>query len=108
MKVYSQNSVFYGSAWTWNDRRQAYYFHQFDKGQPDLNFRNQAVVDEMKNVLRFWLDKGAAGFRVDAVNHLFEIADLRDEPIDNPSDPLAYGYTRKDYTKDLVRKKIIN
>lgn len=61
------------------------------------------VVEEMKNVLRFWLDKGASGFRVDAVNHLFEYEDLRDEPIDNPEDPLAYGYTRKDYTKDLVR-----
>jgi len=95
------NSVFYGSAWTWNEQRQAFYLHQFDKSQPDLNFRNQAVVDEMKNVLRFWLDKGASGFRVDAVNHLFEVEDLRDEPIDNPSDPLSYGYTRKDYTKDL-------
>lgn len=58
----------------------------------------------MKKVLRFWLDLGASGFRVDAVNHLFEYADLRNEPIDDPRDPLAYGYTRKDYTKDLVRK----
>lgn len=99
-----QNSVFYGHAWTWNEQRGAFYFHQFDKSQPDLNYRNQDVVDEMKRVLRFWLDRGAAGFRVDAVNHLFEYADLRDEPIDNPGDPLAYGYTHKDYTKDLVRK----
>ncbi|XP_037024758.1 maltase 2-like [Bradysia coprophila] len=95
------NSVFYGSAWTWNDQRQAFYLHQFDKSQPDLNFRHQAVVDEMKNVLRFWLDKGASGFRVDAVSHLLEDAELRDEPIDNSNDPLAYDYTRKDYTKDL-------
>lgn len=77
--------------------------HQFDKSQPDLNFRHQPVVEEMKNVLRFWLDKGASGFRVDAVSHLFEVADFRDEPIDNPEDPLSYAYTRKDYTKDLVR-----
>lgn len=77
--------------------------HQFDKSQPDLNFRHQAVVDEMKNVLRFWLDKGASGFRVDAVSHLVEDEDLRDEPIDNSNDPLSYDYTRKDYTKDLVR-----
>lgn len=57
----------------------------------------------MKNVLRFWLEKGASGFRVDAVNHLFEVEDLRDEPIDNPEDNLSYGYTHKHYTKDLVR-----
>lgn len=99
-----QNSVFYGSAWTWNEQRQAFYFHQFDKSQPDLNFRNPVVVDEMKNVLKFWLDKGASGFRVDAVNHLFEETHLLDEPIDNPNDPLSYGYTHKVYTKDLVRK----
>lgn len=68
-----------------------------------MNFRHQPVVDQMKDVLRFWLGKGAYGFRVDAVNHLFEVADFRDEPIDNPSDPLAYGYTKKEFTKDLVR-----
>ncbi|KAJ6650164.1 Maltase 2 [Pseudolycoriella hygida] len=95
------NSVFYGSAWTWHDQRKAFYLHQFDKSQPDLNFRHQPVVDEMKNVLRFWMDKGASGFRVDAVNHLFEVEDFRDEPIDNEGDPLDYGYTKKDYTKDL-------
>lgn len=42
---------------------------------------------------------------MDAVNHLFEYEDLRDEPIDNPDDPLSYGYTQKDYTKDLVSSK---
>lgn len=41
--------------------------------QPDLNYRNPAVVDEMKNVLRYWLDKGVAGFRIDAVTEFFEI-----------------------------------
>lgn len=67
-----------------------------------MNFRHHQVVDEMKNVLQFWLDKGASGFRVDAVSHLFEAEDFRDEPIDNPADPLDYAYTRKDNTKDLV------
>lgn len=100
--------MFYGPAWTWNERRQQYYFHQFAKEQPDLNYRNPQVVEEMKNVLRFWLGKGAAGFRVDAVNHLFEVEDFRDEPRDYwTDDENSYGYTHKDYTKDLVRSYVI-
>lgn len=56
----------------------------------------------MKNVLRFWLKKGADGFRIDAVNHLFEVEDLRDEPLTGwTKDPYDYGYTHHDYTKDL-------
>lgn len=51
-------SVFRGSAWKWMESRQAYYLHQFLESQPDLNYRNPMVVDEMKNILRFWLDKG--------------------------------------------------
>lgn len=56
----------------------------------------------MKEVLRFWLAKGAGGFRVDAVNHLFELEDLRDEPLSGwTSDPFSYAYTHHHYTKDL-------
>lgn len=56
----------------------------------------------MKNVLRFWLKKGAGGFRIDAMNHLFEIADLKDEPLTNhTTDPHSYDYTQHIYTKDL-------
>lgn len=95
-----QNSVFGGSAWTWNTVRNQYYFHQFGDFQPDLNFRNPAVIAEMNNILTYWLGKGAAGFRVDAVNHIIEDALLRNEPIDNPSDSTVYGYTLKYYTKD--------
>uniref|UniRef100_A0A182MUP2 alpha-glucosidase n=1 Tax=Anopheles culicifacies TaxID=139723 RepID=A0A182MUP2_9DIPT len=94
-------SVFYGSAWEWSDLRGEYYLHQFAKGQPDLNYRNPAVVAEFDEVLRYWMQRGAAGFRVDAINHMFEHPDLIDEPINNPSDPNDYGYTHHIYTKDL-------
>lgn len=67
-----------------------------------MNYRHQPVIDEMKKILQFWLEKGAYGFRLDAVNHLFEVEDLRDEPINDPSDLLAYEYTHKHYTMDLV------
>lgn len=99
-------SVFYGSAWTWHEVRQQYYFHQFTKHQPDLNFRNPLVVAQMENVLKFWLSKGVDGFRVDAVNHMFEDEELRDEPLSNKtSDPNDYEYTLHYYTTNLPESK---
>ncbi|XP_055604915.1 maltase 1-like [Uranotaenia lowii] len=95
-------SVFYGSAWEWSSVRKEYYLHQFEVGQPDLNFRNPAVIAEFDEILRFWMGKGAAGFRVDAVNHMFEDDQFRDEPIADPSDPLSYGYTNHMYTNNLL------
>lgn len=96
-------SMFYGAAWTWNPEREQYYLHQFAKEQPDLNYRNPRVVEEMKNVIRFWLKKGASGFRVDAINHLFEAADLRNEPLSGiTDDPKAYKYTLHHATRDQV------
>lgn len=64
-------SVFNTRAWTWNDKRQQYYLHQFASAQPDLNFREPRVVEAMKDVLTFWLDQGADGFRIDAINHQY-------------------------------------
>lgn len=57
--------------------------HQFYKEQPDLNFRNPNVKAELDNVLRFWSGKGIAGFRMDAVSHLFEDASLTEGPNDS-------------------------
>ncbi|XP_053664378.1 maltase 1-like [Anopheles marshallii] len=96
------NSVFYGSAWEWSEIRQEYYLHQFEVGQPDLNFRNPKVVEEFDEILRFWMERGASGFRVDAINHMFEDDLFRDEPINDPSDPLSYGYTHHIYTNNLL------
>ncbi|XP_058816112.1 maltase 2-like [Topomyia yanbarensis] len=95
-------SVFYGSAWTFHPGRGQYYLHQFTKEQPDLNFRNPAVVERMNDVMRYWLAKGVAGFRIDAVNHLYEVEDFRDEPeTGTDRDPLSYGFTHHYYTKDM-------
>lgn len=85
-------SVFRGPGWTWSEVRQEWYFHAFLKEQPDLNYRNPVVVEEMKNVLRFWLKRGVSGFRIDAVPYLFEIgADangyLPDEPLTGSTCP---------------------
>jgi len=95
-------SVFYGSAWTYHPGRKQFYLHQFTKEQPDLNFRSEKVVEEMKEILRFWLAKGVSGFRVDAVNHLFEDEDLQDEPVSNKTDDSkAYDYLEHTLTTDL-------
>ncbi|EDW75865.1 maltase B2 [Drosophila willistoni] len=95
-------SVFYGSAWEWHEGRQQFYLHQFTKEQPDLNFRNPLVVRAMDDIMLYWLNKGVAGFRIDAVNHLFESEKLEDEPLSGKSqDPLSYDYSKHIYTKDL-------
>ncbi|XP_035789993.1 maltase A3-like [Anopheles albimanus] len=94
-------AAWYGSAWEWNEERGQFYLHQFHKKQPDLNYRNPAVVEAMKDVLRFWLDQGVDGFRVDAVPWLFETEGFPDEPISGDSDdPLSQNYLRHIYTLD--------
>jgi maltose alpha-D-glucosyltransferase/alpha-amylase len=60
------------SNWTWDEEAGAYYWHRFFSHQPDLNFENPAVQDAMIEVLRFWLDLGIDGFRLDAIPYLFE------------------------------------
>ena len=60
------------SNWTWDDEAQAYYWHRFYSHQPDLNFDNPEVLDEVLSVMRFWLDLGIDGLRLDAVPYLVE------------------------------------
>ncbi len=77
-------SIFGGSAWEWDEATGQYYYHAFLKEQPDLNWRNPEVLDAMLDVIRFWLDRGADGFRIDVVWHLIKDALFRD----NPSNPV--------------------
>ena len=73
-------SIFGGSAWEWDAGRQQYYLHNFLISQPDLNFHHPEVQDAMLDVVRFWLDRGVDGFRLDTVNFYFHDAELRDNP----------------------------
>ncbi|MES2703892.1 MAG: alpha-amylase family glycosyl hydrolase [Bacteroidota bacterium] len=73
-------SVFGGSAWEWDENTQQYYYHAFLTAQPDLNFRNPDVVEAMKDIMRFWLDRGVDGFRVDVMWHMIKDELLRDNP----------------------------
>ena len=76
-------SAFGGPAWAWDELTGQYYYHAFLPCQPDLNWRNPDVVGAMLDVMRYWLDEGVDGFRVDAIHHLIEDEGLTDNPI-NP------------------------
>ena len=74
-------SAFGGSAWELDKMTNQYYYHAFDEDQPDLNWRNPEVKKEMFGIMKFWLDHGVDGLRVDAVDYLIEDKGLEDEPI---------------------------
>lgn len=76
-------SHFGGPAWEWDDATKQYYYHSFLKEQPDLNWRNPEVKQAMYDVLRFWLDRGVDGFRVDVLWLLIKDDQFRDNPL-NP------------------------
>ena len=80
-------ACFGGSAWTWEARRHQYYLHNFLAEQPDFNFHNCGVQDWLLSAMRFWLDRGVDGFRLDTANFYFHDKLLRDDPAD---------YRRKD------------
>ncbi|MEX1287645.1 MAG: alpha-amylase family glycosyl hydrolase [Acidimicrobiia bacterium] len=73
-------SVFGGPAWRLDDRTGQYYLHTFDPKQPDLNWRHPAVRAAMADVVRFWLDRGAAGFRIDVAHVIGKDPELADDP----------------------------
>lgn len=88
-------SLFGGSAWQWDPATRQYYYHRFYAQQPDLNWENPAVRAAMYGVARFWMRRGVAGFRLDAIPSLFEDPGLGDEPYvpgpDGKRQRSAYG-----------------
>jgi alpha-glucosidase len=94
-------SAFGGSAWQWDAPTEQYYLHTFLCEQPDLNWRNTAVEVEMLDVLRFWLERGADGVRVDAIQVVMKDEQFRDNPpnpayregVDDPYDALLRQYS---------------
>ncbi len=94
-------SGFGGSAWEWVPARQQYYYHKFYKQQPDLNWRNPAVEKAMFDTMRFWLDKGVAGFRLDAVPTLFEDPQNRNEKLTGKINAQGDPETVGDLTDNL-------
>ncbi|WP_446742047.1 glycoside hydrolase family 13 protein [Silvibacterium acidisoli] len=87
-------SDFGGPAWTFDQKTGQYYYHYFEAAQPDLNWRNPAVEKAMFDATRFWYRRGVSGFRLDAVDTLFEDPQLRDNPFK----------TNSDGTKEMINK----
>lgn len=95
-------SLFGGVAWQWEPRREQYFLHNFLADQPDLNFHNPEVEQATLDNVRFWLERGVDGFRLDAINFCYHDRQLRDNPPKpadkrvgrgfSPDNPYAYQY----------------
>ena len=102
-------SIFGGSAWQWDTRREQYYLHNFLSSQPDLNFHNAEVQNALLDVARFWLDRGVDGFRLDTINFYFHDQELRSNPALAPEDrnatiaPSVNPYNHQNHLYDKNR-----
>ncbi|MEP9397788.1 alpha-glucosidase family protein [Mesorhizobium sp. KR2-14] len=100
-------SIFGGSAWQWDTRRQQYYLHNFLAEQPDLNFHNPAVQDAVLEATRFWLERGVDGFRLDTINFYFHSLGLEDNPplpAERRNDSIAPSVNPYNYQDHLYDK----
>lgn len=97
-------SIFGGAAWQFDEHTGQYYLHLFDVKQPDLNWRNPEVRHAMYDVLRFWLDRGIDGFRIDVLSKLLKDEQFRDNPPNPHWKPGGPPYARQEhlYTGDLL------
>ena len=102
-------SVFGGSAWEWDARRRQYYLHNFLPSQPDFNFHNPLVQDWLLETMRFWLDRGVDGFRLDTVNYYFHDQHLRSNPPEprNDTQPAINPYDMQDHLYSKTRPENI-
>ena len=94
-------SEFGGSAWKFDPTTSQFYYHYFYAEQPDLNWNNPAVEKAMFDVTRWWYKRGVSGFRLDAVDTLFEDPDLRDNPVLSGTNKFGDPNTDQKYNKKL-------
>ncbi|WP_047980611.1 glycoside hydrolase family 13 protein [Ornithinibacillus contaminans] len=107
-------SIFGGSAWKYDEKTNEYFLHVFSTKQPDLNWENPAVRNDLYNMVNWWLDKGIDGFRVDAISHIKKIPGFPDLP--NPENkqyvPSFDGHMNREgiqvYLEELKQKTFAN
>ncbi len=97
-------SIFGGPAWTWDEKTQEYYYHHWLVEQTDVNWRNPELRNAMYDQMRFWLDKGVDGFRLDVINFIFKDKQLRSNPYCIGRRP--YDMQRHLYDKDLLPENL--
>jgi alpha-glucosidase len=97
-------AVFGGRAWEWNPTRGQYYLHNFLASQPDLNFHNPEVQQAVLDVMRFWLERGIDGFRLDTVNYYFHDSKLRSNPPNRRDEHLPYAVNPYDMQEHKYSK----
>jgi alpha-glucosidase len=100
-------SVFGGSAWQWDSTRKQYYFHTFLTEQPDLNMHNPEVQNQVLEEMKYWLDLGITGFRLDACNHYFQDLELRNNPAKRPNGTEFKPYSLQEHVYDQGRPEIL-
>ncbi|KAJ2913186.1 hypothetical protein MD484_g7227, partial [Candolleomyces efflorescens] len=101
-------SIFQGSAWEYDEKTEEYYLHLYLAKQPDLNWDNAEVRDAVWKLMKFWLDRGCDGFRLDAINVLSKVEGLSDAPVAVPDEPyqnasmcFANGPRIHEYLKEM-------
>lgn len=83
-----------GSAWTYDEARNQYYLHLFLPEQPDLNWGHSPVREAVYDLVKFWLDKGINGFRMDVINLISKVQTFPDAPVTNPREKYQSGMKR--------------
>ncbi|MBW3550089.1 MAG: DUF3459 domain-containing protein [Proteobacteria bacterium] len=101
-------SIFGGVAWTWEPRRCQYYLHNFLSVQPDLNFHHPDVRAATLDNVRFWLERGVDGFRLDAINFCFHDRQLRDNPARPPRVARPAGAGSSDPYFDFINRGTVS
>lgn len=108
-------AIFGGSAWEFDERSGEYYLHLFDITQPDLNWENTAVRKAVYDLMRFWLDKGINGFRMDVINAISKAPEFADIPILDASAEFQNGGPRyfngpkvHEYLKEMKKEVLMH
>jgi oligo-1,6-glucosidase len=97
-------SFFGGSAWQYDENTKEYYLHLFSRKQPDLNWENKILREELKKIMRFWLDKGVDGLRLDVITAISKRVDFPDTDTNDFNETIRKFYTNGPRLKEFIKE----